>query len=283
MITGEDHAHGMPLATAARPFVVTPLTTGALTYHGGPVVTTATTYAIFWTPSTLQDHTTPGSLPTIYEDIQANLLYEYPGHGIDNNNTQYYMTTVSGVLTTTSWVQNGPAGAFTYTDTAAYPSGGCSYTASGTVKAGNCITDAQIQAEVKKVMTTNGWTGGLNHIFFIYTAAGEGSYLPGTGEAYVNYCGYHGYFLNGSTPVLYANIPYAAPTYCQSASATSPNGNAAGDAAASVTSHELSEAITDPELNAWWDSANGQEIGDLCAWTYGTNTWGSGSSAANQY
>jgi serine protease len=34
-----------------------------------------------------------------------------------------------------------------------------------------------------------------------------------------------------------------------------------------VGGHEYAESITDPQLNAWWDSANGEEIGDLCAWT----------------
>jgi hypothetical protein len=51
------------------------------------------------------------------------------------------------------------------------------------------------------------------------------------------------------------------------------------DAAASIASHELTEATTDPLLNAWFTSS-GYEIGDLCAYNYGTNTWDSGK--ANQ-
>ena len=39
-------------------------------------------------------------------------------------------------------------------------------------------------------------------------------------------------------------------------------------ALANVTGHELSEAITDPSLNAWFD-ASGAENGDKCAWTFG--------------
>jgi hypothetical protein len=35
--------------------------------------------------------------------------------------------------------------------------------------------------------------------------------------------------------------------------------------------------MTDPELDAWY-SADGSEIGDLCAWNYGTNTWDGGSA-----
>jgi len=40
-------------------------------------------------------------------------------------------------------------------------------------------------------------------------------------------------------------------------------------ALANVSGHELSEALTDPHLNAWYD-ANGQENSDKCAWTFGT-------------
>ena len=38
---------------------------------------------------------------------------------------------------------------------------------------------------------------------------------------------------------------------------------------ASIIGHELSEAVTDPDLNAWYD-ARGQENADKCAWTFGS-------------
>jgi hypothetical protein len=40
-------------------------------------------------------------------------------------------------------------------------------------------------------------------------------------------------------------------------------------ALANVSGHELSEARTDPRLNAWYDNS-GAENGDKCAWTFGT-------------
>jgi len=40
-------------------------------------------------------------------------------------------------------------------------------------------------------------------------------------------------------------------------------------ALANVSGHELSEMMTDPHLNAWYDS-NGAENSDKCAWTFGT-------------
>ena len=45
-----------------------------------------------------------------------------------------------------------------------------------------------------------------------------------------------------------------------------------------VTSHELAEMFSDPQLNAWWDSDTGGENGDICngqagTITVGANTW----------
>ncbi len=47
---------------------------------------------------------------------------------------------------------------------------------------------------------------------------------------------------------------------------------------ASIISHELEEAVTDPDLNAWYDT-RGQENADKCAWTFGSqSTAGNGAS-----
>jgi hypothetical protein len=45
------------------------------------------------------------------------------------------------------------------------------------------------------------------------------------------------------------------------------------DAVANVVAHELAEAVSDPDLNAWWVSQGGSasygdEVGDLCAWNW---------------
>jgi len=47
------------------------------------------------------------------------------------------------------------------------------------------------------------------------------------------------------------------------------------DGMASIIAHELEEATTDPDLNAWYDQ-RGEENADKCAWTFGGT-----SSAAN--
>ena len=70
-----------------------------------------------------------------------------------------------------------------YGDTNPYPSSypknsnGCAYSFTGIsppVVYGNCITDAQIQAEVISVLKKTGWLSGLNNMFIVYTPPGEG-------------------------------------------------------------------------------------------------------------
>lgn len=56
---------------------------------------------------------------------------------------------------------------------------------------------------------------------------------------------------------------------CAGQTRTSPNGDVMADAMASVIAHEVSEAVTDPDLNAWFDPT-GEENADKCSWTFGT-------------
>ncbi len=98
-----------------------------------------------------------------------------------------------------------------------------------------------------------------------------------------SFCGYHGYFTptTGTAPVVqysFVGNPNKYMTGC-AAQTSSPNGNGPADAMASVTAHELVEAVSDPQLNAWFDSA-GNENADKCAWVFGTTT-PSGAGEAN--
>ena len=244
----------------------------ALIYHtGAPVMQNGvTTYAIFWVPPTLQ---TGGatSMSAHYQSVQKNMLADYMGHGLDNNNTQYYQI----IGTRKTYIQNKGTFGGAYVDTSAYPASGCSDSATP----GNCITDAQIRSEIAKVMGINGWTGGLNKMFLLFTSSGEGSCFnsSSTSCAYTQYCAYHSYIGPTTSPVIYSNEPFGNTVNCQLPGVPSPNSDPLADAAATAASHELTEAITDPLLNAWYD-ASGSEIGDLCAYSYGTNTWDAGKA-----
>jgi hypothetical protein len=275
-------AHIMPTVQGARALAkaraLATFARGPLVYHGGPIMRRANLYAIFWIPAALQNSGTTG-MSLAYQNLQTRLLADYTGHGIDNNNTQYYQ--ILGA--TTTYIQNAPGAiptsglaGFTF-DNAPYPASGCSDAATP----GNCITDAQIQAEIQKVMGLKGWTSGPNKMFLLYTSSGEGSCVDagGTSCAYTApnpnnaYCAYHSFIGTGtSPPIIYANMPFGNLSACQNSGQPSPNGHALADAVMSIASHEISEAITDPLLNAWFDSS-GNENGDLCSFDYGVNTW----------
>ncbi len=246
--------------------------TGPLLYHaGGAIMPSVTSYIIYWTPAKLQNGTAAG-WSSAYQNLLTQFLTDYPGHSLATNNTQYYQT----ISSVTSYIGNTGSVGGIVVDTSAYPASACT----DTITPGNCLSDAQIQAEISKVMALNGWTPGINKMFFVFTAKGEGSCLSAGVCSYNYFCAYHSFYGTAASPVIYANMPYAASPYC--AAGSSPNGNVEADSAASLTSHELTEAITDPLLNAWF-TAQGNEIGDLCSWNYGTNTWGATATKnANQ-
>jgi hypothetical protein len=271
----EDHViHIFPTVHTVKALAVAAHNGGTppLLYHGGPVLLSPTVYAIFWVPPHLQDgHAT--SLSSAYQNVQTTLLNEYFGHAIGNNNTQYYQI----VGTTKSYIQNKGSFGGSYVDTSLYPGSDCFDPSNQLTNGNNCISDTDLRNEITKVMGIKGWTGGMNKVFLLFTSSNEGQCaVSKTNCSYVQYCGYHSYFINRSNQtVIYTNQPYGNPTACQISGAPSPNSNPAADTAATAVSHELSESITDPLINAWKDSS-GSEIGDECAYYYGLVGWNGG-------
>ena len=120
--------------------------------------------------------------------------------------------------------------------------------------AGRQVTDAQIQQAVR------GWVADgtapavtANTLYFVYLPPGVVSVMPDGSQSCGAFCGYHG----AAGGVYYAVIPYATCSGCAFAGDFL-------DTLTEVSSHELAEAVTDPALNAWWDPASGNEIGDIC-------------------
>ncbi len=109
---------------------------------------------------------------------------------------------------------------------------------------------------------------GLTHMYNLFLPQGTNVCLSATScyspdrPATFQFCGYHGAFDFADVGhIVYSVQPFANVRGCNGP-ANTPNGQLA-DAQDSVLSHELIEAITDPNLNAWFD-ATGQEIGDKC-------------------
>jgi len=281
--TSHGHTvHIMPTVQGARALAkaraLAPLSSGPpLVYHGGPIMRRTNLFAIFWIPPTLQNGGATG-MSVAYQNLQTRLLADYTANGIDNNNVQYYeiVGSTNSYIKNAAGVQLPNSFAGSFVDTSPYPASGCT----DTFTPGNCITDAQIQAEIQKVMLAKGWTSGKNKMFLLYTSSGEGSCV-GAFCAYTDYCAYHSFIGTTSPPIIYANMPFGNLSVCQVPGTPSPNGDAVADAVASIATHEITEAITDPLLNAWFDSSSpGNEIGDICNFNYGANGWDGG--LANQ-
>jgi len=118
------------------------------------------------------------------------------------------------------------------------------------------ISDSQIQTYLAGLLPTLGASSTV--IYGIYFPAGT-TITSGGGASCSNFCGYHGHFLYNGLQIKYAVFPYL------NCSACSLSGLTVGDMLTIVTSHEVREAVTDPELNAWYDNA-GYEADDKCAW-----------------
>jgi hypothetical protein len=170
-------------------------------------------------------------------------------------------------------------------DTNAYPlpsQGGCPV-ASGYNR---CVTDAEEQAQLKTLVTSDHLVVNSAHIYMVFFPSGVEtcfSNSPGAACSSNVYCGYHSAF-NYNGPLIYANMPYPNLNGCSDPwdGAQSPNGAPEADAMISIVSHEYNESITDWD-GAWIDS-QGNEDGDECAYVYGNPLGGSlaGGTAYNQ-
>jgi len=91
-----------------------------------------------------------------------------------------------------------------------------------------------------------------------------------TPRGHAGFCAWHsaGTCSNGTTVqfAFFFNLDGDAGCDPEDTSGQHSQGTAA---LGNVSGHELSEALTDPHLNAWYD-ANGQENSDKCAWAFGT-------------
>ena len=201
---------------------------GNLTYHNGPTITSAHVVAIFWGPS-WQGSALANTL-TAY-------IANYGTTGEYNVITQY-----SGIKLSSLAVDN-PA---TWYDTSTPPTN---------------VTDASIQAEVKKYISAYGFDSSAIYEVFLPSSSysSDGTYTS-CGGTNLYYCAYHGNFSASQGDVKYASMPYPSCGGCQS------SGFSDAQNFEHFISHETREAVTDPDGNAWYDR-RGNEADDKCAWS----------------
>ena len=120
------------------------------------------------------------------------------------------------------------------------------------------ISDSKIHSYLTSLFTSNRLVASESVLYGIYFPPGMRVTLQ-RGASCSSFCGYHGNFAYAGLSIKYASFPYL------NCSACSLTGKKVADMLTIVTSHEIREAVTDPNLNAWYDSV-GYEADDKCAW-----------------
>jgi Phosphate-induced protein 1 conserved region len=227
---------------AARP------TTGAngISYHGGPVILEGVNAYYIWYGGWGTDDTT-----TILTDLAKAI----GGSPYFNINTTYYDGNNQHV-----------ANAVTYAGS----------TSPGYSR-GTALSDGNIQQIVSDAITSGKLPTDTKGVYFVLTSADVNE----TSGFCTQYCGWHTHGTIGGSDIKYAFIgnPNRCPSACEEQT-TGPNGSVGADGMASILSHELEEATTDPDLNAWYDR-RGEENADKCAWTFGATYTASNGALAN--
>lgn len=277
--TAYEHQTGARPVTPARPAVVGAASADGLFYDGGPVLHRTDPYLVFWDPNSAIPATSRHVMTQYYADASQD----------STNPTDVYAYRILSQYTDSGGSagqgQTFSAGTQAISDTQAYPSPNTS-TCTSTNRSGfvACITDAQIQAEVTRLITANSLPSGIGAnapIYFVVTPANVDVCTDSTdcsGGQNLTFCAYHSSYTGpGSSPVIYASIPFTAGADCQDAGpvnppAQEPNGDVA-DVITDNMSHENAESITDPLVGSGdyaWLTTNGEEVADQCE-AYGPN------------
>jgi hypothetical protein len=201
-----------------------------LSWHGGPVMHSTTVASVFWGAS--------WSNSTFTGDKISGLDYFYlhvGGTGYAHTNSEYYDG--SGNVNTTSISNAGHL-----TDSTATPSGAPS--------------TSQVLASVARATHNNPVP---NAYYPVYSDKPRGS---------AGYCAWHSSgTINGIQVQFGFFFNLDGDPGCDPQAPTNLGHSQGLSALANVSGHELSEMLTDPQLNAWYDQ-RGYENSDKCAWTF---------------
>jgi len=202
-----------------------------LIWHGGNIMETAKTAAIFWGSN--------WSNPNFVSDKISGLDLWYKGVGGSE-----YGATVDEFT--------GPQGT-QVTDSISY----LGHYVDATPGPSRAPKTSAVLAEVCKVIPASQLAS--NGYYAVYIDAPR---------AHAGYCAWHSAGSCGGVPIQFAfffNLDGDPGCDPESTITSQSQGLAA---LANVSGHELSEARNDPRLDAWYDSS-GAENADKCAWTFG--------------
>ena len=228
------------------PFAWRGTASNGISYHGGPVILGTTNVYYIW-----YGNWNNNSATTILTDFANNI----GGSPYFNINTTYYDKSNMHVSNAVHWVRS----------------------TTDSYSQGSNLSDAGVQAVVSSAIASGRLPQDTNGVYFVLTSADVNE----TSGFCTLYCGWHTSAIMNLADIKYAFVgnPDRCPSACE-AQSTGPNGSAGADGMASIIAHELEEAVTDPDLNAWYDR-RGQENADKCAWTFGTTYSTSNGASAN--
>ncbi|MEA2208714.1 MAG: hypothetical protein QOF54_1191 [Solirubrobacteraceae bacterium] len=273
-----------------------------LQYHGGPVLHSSDSYAIYWDPS------------GAYRGDWMQLINGYlQGVGADSGKLSDVFALNGQYRDAGGQAANASTFRGAYTATDPYPtSGNCSDKPSA---APVCLTDQQVREELQHVISLGALPGATGTpVYYVLTppgvtvctdAGGSGNCSDSTTTSPTpanGICGYHSAIgPNSGQPVVYAVQPWVAgdagriltseplttavptrdPLACQN-NATLQEPNQLGglnpfgdyeeglaDLIISNLSVEQSNVVVDPLLNGWYQTSTSAEQGDVCQWAFG--------------
>lgn len=215
-------------------------------YHGGPVMLGTTNVYYIWYGN-WSGNTASSILTNLAQSIGGSPYYNINTTYYDGNNTHVSNAVHYAGSTTDNYSQ------------------------------GTSLSDAQIQSVVASAISSGRLPKDTSAVYFVLTSAD----VTASSGFCSQYCGWHTHGTISGSDIKYSFIgnPDRCPSSCEEQT-TSPNGNAGADGMASIISHELEEAVSDPDLNAWYDR-RGAENADKCAWTYGSTSTASNGSLYN--
>jgi hypothetical protein len=234
-----------------------------LNYYGGRVISSVQVAVVFWTNGV--NATTQSQIGGFYSTVTSggymDMLSEYDTVGLAGF--------ADNLLGSNQLIGHG---------TTIGP-----YTITPMVNQTTTVDDNDIIAELEAQIAASNLpfpqldgAGNVNTLYMVYFPAGYTITL-GPYRSCVNFCGYHGTYINSNLSIPYGVLPDLGSGGCQSGCGSGP---AVFDNLTSVSSHEMAESITDAEVGiatdyarplAWYDPPpDNAEIGDLCNHNHAT-------------
>ena len=230
-------------------------------YHGGPVMHTVHVHTLFWAPPGFHFDGPVSAGGLSYRQLIERFFADVAHDSGSTSN----VFSLGRQYPDSSGARNS---AITYdpatdslSDAAPFPGLGnrCPSPAGIAV----CITDLQLQRELDRVIQARDPGGhGLHDLWFVLLPPNVDLCVAPGQCATSAFLGYHALSNQGHGETVYVAVPDPLVELTPPPG-SDPEGNPEAESAIDTATHELAEAMTDPDGSGWMDP-NGMEVGDKC-------------------